>query len=61
MGKGGSLASKSRELKWRVFPVSKFSGLKVAHKSGKFSQRILLAGFSGGLFQRIYLAGFHGQ
>jgi hypothetical protein len=33
----------------------------VAHKSGKFSWRILLAGFSGGLFWRIYLAGFHGQ
>ncbi len=31
------------------------------NKSGKFSRRILLAGFSGRLFQRIYLAGFHGQ
>jgi hypothetical protein len=48
-GRGGSLASKSRELKLRVFPASKFSGLK---------SRIILASFHSGFYWRVFLAGY---
>jgi hypothetical protein len=43
-GRGGSLASKSRELKWRLFLASKFSGLE-SHINPASCRRIYLVDF----------------
>ncbi len=51
MGKGGSLASKSNELKRRLFLASKFSGLK-----SHINRQVATADFSGGLFWRVISA-----
>ncbi len=62
---GGDLWQASRELKWRVFPASKFNRylLRVnpAGCHGKLFWQVISAGYFGGSFWHIYLAGFHGQ
>ena len=50
-GEGGFSGNKSRKLKWRVFPASKFGGL---------SSHINLASFHGGFYWRVFLAGYFG-
>jgi hypothetical protein len=60
----GDLWQASRELKWRVFPASKFGGflswVNPAGCHGRFFWRVISAGRFSGLFWHIYLAGFHG-
>ncbi len=57
VGKGGSLASKSRELTWRLFLASKFSGLKShinpASCHCRFSWRVISAHLFGGFSWRV--------
>jgi hypothetical protein len=59
-GKGGSLASKSRELKWRLFLASKLSGLKShinpASCQGGFFWRVISAVYFGTFIWRVFMA-----
>jgi hypothetical protein len=50
--KGGSLASKSRELKWRLFLASNFSGLKSNINPARCHDRFLWRDISAHLFGR---------
>jgi hypothetical protein len=60
VGKGGSLASKSRRLKWRLFLASKSSGLKshinLASCHGGFSWRVILVGYFGAFIWQVFMA-----
>ena len=59
-GRGGSLASKSRELKWRLFLASKFIGIKwcinLASFHVGFYWRVSLVGYFGAFIWRVFMA-----
>jgi hypothetical protein len=56
----GDLWQASRELKWRVFPASKFGGFKSrvnpAGCHGRFFWRVILAGYFGAFIWRVFMA-----
>jgi hypothetical protein len=57
---GGDLWQASRELKWRVFPASKFGGflsrVNPAGCHGRFFWRVISAGYFGAFIWRVFMA-----